>query len=212
MFLPLKNSMKKQLLCGLLGTLSLLTAHLSLKADPLDVTEGYRDFKWGMTPEAVFSKAQELYGSNNVTIGDSHERHFVPQQLNQSNQEKFQKNPDGPIVVKQGNVETGFAFFQRKFISFYRKINVTFSGYVRERDVQESMIFDKAKNLFYSKNKGIQIYVESDQSVSNSENPILELVFSLRVTNNDLYQKIISELRAKTPSVEEQILTPLKQP
>ena len=125
--------MKKQLPCSLLVAVAMFTGLQILKAAPIDVSEGYRDFKWGMSPEAVLAKAQEVYGTNNVSKYKGAPHGF-------DDQRALDGFDDQSICINRKDDQISLYFFNGKFSYITREVFIPIVGNYTEQDFEGSQL------------------------------------------------------------------------
>ena len=168
----------------------LSTAH----AAPIDLDKGLGNFTWGMKREVLLNEAKAKYGAENVST----EKEYAGGYLGDA------------VVVRQGTVETRFSFMQDQFFAFSRTIDSKLDGYVTTDDLAKADLEAEAKKLFVAP-EGINLGVYYRET-GTSENRITSMVVTLSAKNTALEKKIITQIRAKSPSLIETVIAPLGTP
>jgi hypothetical protein len=211
--------MKKQLLCGLLVVVAMSTGLQILKAAPIDVTEGYRDFKWGMSPDAVFAKAKELYGSNPVSKHKGGPDGFFAQGVLDGIDEES-------IRINRKDDEITLYFFNGKLSCITRTLTMPIVGNYTMQEFEESKLTNQPNQL-YSSSNNIEIqcgflfpasskdangnYTVWTGDLSEHNKVIGKIMMHVSIKNKSLIEKEIADIRLKKPSVVDQVLTRLEQ-
>ena len=174
--------------------LALLLSLASIQASPIDLSDGYAEFKWGTSPEELYAAAQKKYGAENV----------VKQSC------VVEGYPEEEIIVKEGKIANRFKFFQGGFYFLNRKISPHFTGYYTQEDIDSANLDTQAKQLF-SNSEGI-IVSSVSKKTGDYGNRIMGVELQVSIFNKTLYDQKIKELRAKSSDLATVLIEPLKKP
>lgn len=164
------------------------------QAGPIDLTKGLGEFTWGMKRDDLLKKAQQKYGDGNVTTEDEYAGGY----------------PGKAVVVKEGSVKTRFSFAQDQFFAFSRTIDTSLGGYVTQDEIQKAHLTDQAKALFVAPEG---IVLDAFFSTTGSMDArVSAMRVTVMATNRQLESKIVDDLRAKSPSLIDAVITPLGKP
>ena len=174
--------------------LALLLSLASIQASPIDLSDGYGDFKWGTSPEELYAAAQKKYGAENV----------VKQSC------VVEGYPEEEIIVKEGKTSNRFKFFRGGFYYLDRRISVHFTGYYTQEDIDSADLGAQAKKL-YSSSEGISISSVSKKT-GEYGNRIMGVELQVSIFNKNIYDQKIKELRVESPDLATVLIEPLKKP
>ena len=186
--------MKTTLICNYIFAGILFLSLNSIHAAPIDLATGYGDFKWGMSPDALFAAAQKTYGIKDVSRQKC----------------QIEAYPEEQIVVTQDKIKTTFGFFQGCFYQVSREHSPRLSGYYTKDDIDFKRLTGFLLKELYSRQEGIEV-VCSTGGIGGYGDRITGFNLTVTATNQSLYTEKIKELRSKSPDLNSILIDPLKK-
>jgi len=185
----------KTSLAHYLSLLALMLIPLStLRSNPIDLSEGYGPFQWGISPDILLPAAQKAYGSENVTI----------------EQNRVKGLSEKKIIAKTENVKNTFYFIRDSFYAVERESSPSLSGYYTNQDIDLKEIAKQAISLYSAPDT---VKVDSLAEVTGSTNDrVMGIRVTLSIINKELFDQEIDHLRSKSPDIYRTLLEPLKKP
>jgi hypothetical protein len=166
----------------------------TLFSAPIDLSAGYGEFKWGISPDALFLAAQKAYGPENVA------------------KEKCQVEgyQEERITVRTDGVTNTFSFFRGAFYQLNRVFSPHILDYYSVQDINVEKLATQAKGL-YSGPDGIDVFSSAKITGQNGDR-VTGVKVTLGITNVVLFKEKIAELRSKSPDITSFFVEPLKKP